>query len=180
MDLLKAQSSRKGLIFRSFSAFIFYLCSVEKNDDYLLKNYRPTHCILSFLYLQTMPNIKRVLIYVIPVTLFSFALNIPKFMEVSVMNNKTSSFLVNTIKNISSLFFKYINKHFIELHSISWCITFFEFDSYYVKGCQRAVKRLKYKSQGPGYPLSSSERGSSELCLLFQLINPEIHSVSFQ
>ena len=30
-----------------------------------------------------MSNTKRVLMYVVPVTLFSFALNAPKFMEVS-------------------------------------------------------------------------------------------------
>ena len=35
------------------------------------------------LYPQTMSNTKRVLMYVVPVTLFSFALNAPKFMEVS-------------------------------------------------------------------------------------------------
>ena len=34
-----------------------------------------------------MTNAKRILVYVIPVTLLSFALNIPKFMEVTVTQN---------------------------------------------------------------------------------------------
>lgn len=38
--------------------------------------------VLKSFLLQTMSNIKRVMIYVGPVTLMSFALNIPKFMEV--------------------------------------------------------------------------------------------------
>ena len=35
----------------------------------------------------TMTNTKRLLVYIIPVTLLSFALNIPKFMEVTVTQN---------------------------------------------------------------------------------------------
>ena len=32
---------------------------------------------------QTMTNTKRLLVYIVPVTILSFALNIPKFMEVT-------------------------------------------------------------------------------------------------
>ena len=35
----------------------------------------------------TMTNTKRLLVYIVPVTLLSFALNIPKFMEVSLTKN---------------------------------------------------------------------------------------------
>ena len=35
----------------------------------------------------TMTNTKRLLVYIIPVTVLSFALNIPKFMEVTVTQN---------------------------------------------------------------------------------------------
>ena len=35
-----------------------------------------------------MTNTRRVLIYIIPVTALSFALNIPKFMEVTLADNK--------------------------------------------------------------------------------------------
>ena len=36
---------------------------------------------------QTMSNTKRLLIYIMPVTTISFALNIPKFMEVKLTEN---------------------------------------------------------------------------------------------
>ena len=35
----------------------------------------------------TMTNTKRLLVYIVPVTVLSFALNIPKFMEVSLTKN---------------------------------------------------------------------------------------------
>jgi hypothetical protein len=38
-----------------------------------------------------MTNTRRVLIYIIPVTALSFALNIPKFMEVTISDNKSNS-----------------------------------------------------------------------------------------
>ena len=38
--------------------------------------------MLMLLPLQTMTNTKRLLVYIVPVTVLSFSLNIPKFMEV--------------------------------------------------------------------------------------------------
>jgi hypothetical protein len=38
-----------------------------------------------------MTNTRRVLIYIIPVTALSFALNIPKFMEVTIADNKSNT-----------------------------------------------------------------------------------------
>ena len=43
--------------------------------------------------LQTMTNTKRLLVYIVPVTVLSFSLNIPKFMEVTKSYNlETLSF----------------------------------------------------------------------------------------
>ena len=51
---------------------------------YLVALHRPhQHRSISL----TMTNTKRLLVYIVPVTLLSFALNIPKFMEVSLTKN---------------------------------------------------------------------------------------------
>ena len=42
---------------------------------------------LSSLFWQTMSNTKRLLVYIVPVTVLSFALNTPKFMEVTLTKN---------------------------------------------------------------------------------------------
>ena len=41
--------------------------------------------MLMLLPLQTMTNTKRLLVYIVPVTVLSFSLNIPKFMEVVII-----------------------------------------------------------------------------------------------
>ena len=82
----KLSIQRKGLIFWSASASILsFIDAISKDCGLILTKilWNYAHLLSHFPYFQTMPNIKRVLIYVIPVTLFSFALNIPKFMEVS-------------------------------------------------------------------------------------------------
>ena len=45
----------------------------------MMKNYQK---ICYCCRLQTMTNTKRLLVYIVPVTVLSFSLNIPKFMEV--------------------------------------------------------------------------------------------------
>ena len=56
---------------------------------------------------QTMSNTKRLLVYIIPVTAISFALNIPKFMELKV-TNKNGTNLVDiseTRRNPTCIFY---------------------------------------------------------------------------
>ena len=44
---------------------------------------------------QTMSNTKRLMIYIIPVTTISFALNIPKFMEINLTETNNGTTLVD-------------------------------------------------------------------------------------
>lgn len=46
-----------------------------------------TEQISQIFVLQTMSNTKRLLVYIVPVTVLSFALNTPKFMEVTLTKN---------------------------------------------------------------------------------------------
>jgi hypothetical protein len=50
-----------------------------------------------------MTNTRRVLIYIIPVTALSFALNIPKFMEVTLADNKGNTTDPSTSMEVSPI-----------------------------------------------------------------------------
>ena len=57
-----------------------------KNDKFT----SPTPLLKNVLYLQTLSPAFRLLIYFLPVTVLSFALNVPKFMEITVAKSNDS------------------------------------------------------------------------------------------
>ena len=62
-----------------------------KSHKVLTFQYTKYNIYLSRTISQTMSNSKRLLVYVVPVTAISFALNIPKFMEVKLTQTNEST-----------------------------------------------------------------------------------------
>ena len=96
--LLVASMSKGQTIFR-WNSFQVLELSVFVNIQLptLLDQFSPPRTIS-----QTMSSTRRLLVYIIPVTIVSFALNIPKFIEVKMNCYDTNTGTIVTLENSTS------------------------------------------------------------------------------